>query len=267
MKDITVIIPLHKIQEGDVDNFLAEALDSVEGCKEYYKNGKIITMIVGPEEVINDIKENVKIGKDTVFCVNEDETDFCSQINRAVEDVKTEHFSILEFDDAYAVKWFKMVSDYSYGNESVSLFLPVNVVVDTDMNIHSFMNEIAWSSSFSEEIGYLDESSLMDYVGFNITGGVFNTSDFKAVGGLKPSLKVAFGYEYLLRLAKKGLKIYVVPKQGLYHTIGREGSLTTSYDEYTNEEIVKWHDLAKIECVFNEDRGNTIDNIKAEVLK
>ena len=84
----------------------------------------------------------------------------------------------------------------------------------------------------------------------------------------KPSIKVAFNYELLLRMTKKELKVYVVPKEGYTHVIGREDSLTDEYNKtLTNEEIRKWFDLAKIECVFTEDRKTNIEKIKNEELK
>ena len=67
---------------------------------------------------------------------------------------------------------------------------------------------------------------------------------------------------------KKELKIFVVPKEGYMHVIGRKGSLTDEYNkEIAREDIKKWFDLAKIECSFNEDRNIGISNIKEEDLK
>ena len=97
--------------------------------------------------------------------------------------------------------------------------------------VFQYINEIAWTNSFSSEIGFLDFDCLQDYPSFNLTGGIFNTKDFNTIGGFDSSIKVAFNYEYLLRLTKKELKVYVVPKEGYVHCVGRKGSLT---DEYNN---------------------------------
>ena len=189
-------------------------------------------------------------------------------MNFGVEHIETDYFSILEYDDEYNPKWFKMAHDYFYTNESVSLFLPINVITDSEHKQFQYVNEIAWSGSFSNDIGYLDFDCLQDYSSFNLTGGIFNTNDFKAVGGFKPSIKVAFNYELLLRLTKKELKVYVVPKEGYIHVIGRKDSLTDKYNQtLTREEIKKWFDLAKTEYAFNEDRKTNIDKIKTEILK
>jgi hypothetical protein len=114
----------------------------------------------------------------------------------------------------------------------------------------------------------LDYDCLQDYSAFNLTGGIFNTNDFKQVGGFKPSIKIAFNYELLLRLTKKELKVFVVPKEGYIHIIGREDSLTDEYNRtIPKEDINKWFDLAKIECSFIEDRKTSISKIKEENLK
>jgi hypothetical protein len=71
-----------------------------------------------------------------------------------------------------------------------------------------------------------------------------------------------------LRLTKKELKVYVVPKEGYIHVIGRKDSLTDEYNQtLTREEIKRWFDLAKTEYAFNEDRKTNIDKIKTEILK
>ncbi len=269
MKDITIVIPIHKFND-EVKTLLNEAFKSIKKNEETYTFGKLIPLIVAPGNVLEEIGENFGEAEFYHACRNTSEdTDFCSQINYAVYNkVETDYFSILEFDDTYTDKWFKMAHDYFYTNESVSLFLPLNILTDVNHQQFQYVNEIAWTSSFSNEIGYLDYDCLQDYSSFNLTGGIFNTQDFKTIGGFKPSIKVAFNYELLLRLTKKELKVFVVPKEGYTHVIGREDSLTDEYNRtLTREDIRKWFDLAKIECAFTEDRKTDIIKIKEEELK
>lgn len=267
MKDITIIIPVHKIDEND--KFVINAFESIKKNQETYTFGKLIPLIVAPNEVLENLGEI--LGEDYYYHTcrnNSGNVDFCSQINVAVEKVETEYFSILEFDDIYTDNWFKMAHDYFYTNESVSLFLPINVLTDTDHKHFQYVNEIIWSGSFSNDIGFIDFDCLQSYSAFNLTGGIFNTEDFKKIGGFKPSIKVAFNYELLLRMTKKELKVYVVPKEGYIHVIGRKDSLTDEYNKtLTDEEVRKWFDLAKTEYMFTEDRGTNIDKIKNEELK
>lgn len=269
MKDITIILPIHEYNE-DVVEQIKKSLSHVMTNRQTYKDGELFVKVIGPSEVINKLSDVVASSlehKGYDLTINDMNVDFCSQINEAVKTVTTDFFSILEFDDFYTDKWFKMAKDYFYTNENVSVFLPINILTDGN-TVFQYANEIAWSSSFSKEIGYLDYDCLQDYSSFNITGGIFNTKDFIGVGGLKPSIKVYFGYEFLLRLTKKELKVYVVPKEGYLHTILRSGSLTDHYAKTMNEEdLKKWLDLAKIECNYKEDRGTTIENISEETLK
>ena len=269
MKDITIIIPVHKFNDN-VKSLLNNAFESVKKNQENYTFGKLIPLIVAPSEVLENAGEFFGENQFYNICRNtSNNLDFCSQVNFAVNNkVETEYFSILEFDDVYTDNWFKMAHNYFYTNENVSLFLPINILTNTERKQFQYVNEVAWSGSFSNEIGFLDYDCLKDYSSFNLTGGIFNTDDFKKIGGFKPSIKVAFNYELLLRMAKKELKIYVVPKEGYIHVIGREDSLTDEYNKtLTNEQIQKWFDLAKIECVFTEDRKTDIDKIKEEKLK
>ena len=267
MKDITIIIPVHKFND-DVKTLLGEALDSIKKNQETYTYGQLIPTIVGPGDVLEEIGEEFMEKDFFHLCRNTGKTDFCSQVNFAAKSVKTEYFSILEFDDMYSENWFKMAHDYFFTNESVSLFLPINILTDTSHIQFQYANEIAWTSSFSNDIGYLDYDCLQDFSSFNLTGGIFNTQDFLTIGGFKSSIKVAFNYELLLRLTKKELKVFVVPKEGYLHVIGREDSLTDYYNNNLNrEDIKKWFDLAKIECVYTEDREVDISKIKQEELK
>lgn len=261
MKDITIIIPIHKFEEEYIE-YIQKALDSISQNQVYYTSGKLIPLIVGPSIVLDKIrdKQNIILKEDVCFKENNGENDFCSQINYAVNTIETDYFSILEFDDKYEKKWFKMAHDYFYTNESVSLFLPINILTSKEYKDFQYANEIAWTSSFSNTLGFLDFDCLQDYSSFNITGGIFNTNDFKTIGGLKPSIKVSFAYEFLLRLTKKELKVFVVPKEGYEHTVGRTNSLFETYNkELSEEQIDKWFKLAKEECSFVEDRKTTIE--------
>ncbi len=268
MKDITIIIPVHKFNDS-IKALLQRAFDSVKKNEKTYTFGKLIPMIVGPNQILEEIGECFGETEYYHTCRNNKQTDFCSQINCAVEKVTTEYFSILEFDDIYTDNWFKMAHDYYYTNESVSIFLPINIIWAEDMpGQYQYANEIVWTGAFSNEIGFIDFDCLQDYPSFNLTGGIFNTEDFKRIGKFKPSIKVSFNYELLLRLTKKDLKVYVVPKEGYVHVIARPDSLTDEYNKtLSNEEIKKWFNLAKSEYAFLEDRNASIDKIKDEVLK
>lgn len=257
MTDITVIIPI--LSKDLHSEELVKAVESVKVCQEHYTDGKLKVMIVtnpdgnGPDYINFD-------GIDYEYILNESGVyDFCSQINFAVDMVGTEYFSILEFDDEYKPKWFKFANKYSYGNEDVSIFLPINVVTDISGEHWQYGNEFALATTNSEECGFIDMEMLEAWSGFNLTGAIFNTSDFIKVGKYKPSIKIAFNYELMMRMAENKLKMFVVPKEGYKHVIGRSGSLMDTYSkEIPQDEVKLWFDLAKREYTYDHDRNKGV---------
>ena len=275
MKDITIIIPLHEYNDT-VDSLLKNALNSVVACRNEYRNGNLQVVIVAPrniEEIITntDILEYIP---EISVVWNDGNSDFCSQINLAVDNIDTDYFSILEYDDEYRKKWFKLANDYFYGNESISIFLPLNAVHTGHKN-WQFGNEFGLSNAFitddaddTDDVGIINFKRIEKCSVFNLTGAIFNRNDFVKVGKYKPSIKVAFNYELLLRLTNKGLKCMVAPKEGYVHEIGRENSLTDIYNKTLSEdEINKWFELAFREYVYDNDRNKDIINVSEEELK
>ena len=274
MNDITIIIPIHKLT-NETKITLDKAIKSVITNRGNYTNGVLKIMLVVPEnfDEIEYLKTTFVEKNENIFItVNNTNTDFCSQINYGVNEIKTNnmstHFSILEYDDEFAPKWFKMVNEYYYTNEDVSVFLPVNLHYNEDKTHWEFCNEMVLASSFSNEIGFIDKDCLENCTTFNLTGGVFNVDDFLKVGGLKPSIEVAFNYEFLLRLTHNGYKAYVVPKEGYYHIIGMNDSLMDRYYKTMDDKTIsEWFNVAKREYVYVEDRKKGILTTKKEKLK
>lgn len=268
MKDITVIIPiLLDAYQLPLREMLDKAVDSVRAAAKNYTGGKVKLLIVRPSDETTDDPVYADLEYKHVY--NKGNTDYCSQVNLGVENVDTEFFSILEFDDCYSPKWFKMFDEYYSTNEDASVFLPINVVHNQKENVSEFVNEIVWASSFSSEMGVIDFECLDNYASFNLTGGIFRTADWL---GYKPSIKVAFNYEYLLRATSKNKKqkIYVIPKEGYHHELFREGSLVDQYvKEIPEDTNPLWFELAKREYVYDEDRNKGIieERLKSEELK
>lgn len=275
MKDVTIIIPVHEYNDT-VDALLKKALESVSDCRKEFKNGHLPVVIVAPRK-LDDILTHSDIYRfipETKIIWNEGNTDFCSMINFGVDNISTDYFSILEYDDTYRKKWFKLANDYFYGNESISIFLSLNVIHTGNKN-WQFGNEFGLSNTFitddvddTDDVGIINFKRIEKCSVFNLTGAIFNRNDFIKVGKYKPSIKVAFNYELLLRLTNKGLKCMVVPKEGYVHEVGREGSLTDTYNKtLSDEEINKWFELALREYVYDTDRNKDIINVAEEELK
>lgn len=266
MKGIDVIIPLHKYND-EVSALLTRCLTSLKEMASAGNKNDIKTdiHIVGDSNLpYEDIMKLIEWTDEfNTFNVSENTTgnfDFCSQVNYATDKLcKNEFFMIVEFDDVVNSKWLTMALPYINEKKKCPVFLPLVEVYDID-NIKTplhYVNEIGWSSSFVEnELGVLTTSLLEDYCNFNITGGIFRCSDFKKAGGLKPSIKLSFGYELLLRLSNLYKEVFVVPKVGYFHFVNREDSLASEYHKtMSQEEGSWWINLAIQEYHFKKDRN------------
>jgi GT2 family glycosyltransferase len=194
---------------------------------------------------------------------NDGDFDFCSQVNLGVKNAKSKWVSILEFDDEYSSIWFKNVDEYIKTYPDVESFLPL--VVDTDDKgvFVGFTNEATFAVSINTEMGYLTNDTLMNYQNFQSSGMVIKKSTFENNGGLKPSIKLTFVYEYLLRLTYNSVKIMTIPRIGYKHMNLRQGSIFWNYKNgkniLTDDEVSFWIESAKKEHFFVSDR-----NIKYE---
>lgn len=251
MENITVIIPIHKLNKSELE-LLEKSIKSVFSQTEKVEH----LIIVGPNGVDGYLPINKEIAERKTFIVNDGETDYCSQINLAVKSVKTKYFSILEFDDTYKPHWFKNVKKYIQTTPEVSAFLPIIQYVDQENNDICLGNEITWTSSFMGEggLGWIDQDTLQSYYDFSPSGGVFRTEDFIEVGSLKPSIKLSFWYEFMLRFTNSDYKIFVIPKTGYVHMVNRDGSLTNEMTNMSEKEKLFWVDLAKKEYYFKSER-------------
>lgn len=245
MDNILVVIPLHKLDD-EVKPLLTEAIKSVtEGIQIMISTTDEIKTEM--EKFADDFK-NVKVKSSA-------KGDFCNLVNNAVSD-DYEWFSILEYDDTYTPIWFDNVKEYISFKPETSVFMPLeDLIVFDSKEFAGFGNEAPWASSFSNEIGTIDLDCLQDFFSFYLTGSVFNVDDWKEIGGLKTNIPVYFWYEFLLRAANKGKKIFVIPKVGYTHSIGRKGSLIEEYREnVSNDETKYWMGVAKKEYFFTEER-------------
>ena len=254
MKELTVIIPLDNLETDGKKRLLVNAIKSIDDSE---------ILIVGPKKAIEGL-ESLDIQKDYKRLVNTGKNKtYAAQVNMAVKEVKTEYFSVLEYDDMYTSHWFKNVEEYmAHDVDDISVFLPLTEVKDYNTNaIIGYSNEAVWASSFSDEIGFYDVNCFMDYFGFNASGGVFRTKDFMNAGGLKESMKLVNWYEYFLRVLYKEKKVFVIPKVGYIHVVNRAGSISDTYSkEMSDWEADGWIDLDKKEYFFHQDRGKTYKN-------
>ncbi len=254
MKNITIILPVHKLD----DDYNLMLQNAVESAKEFYNDVKL--MIVAPTTLKSTL-EAVDLGKklEIEYKYHTKNTDFCSQVNEGIDNCKTEWFSILEVDDEYQKIWLKSINQHIKENADVDVFLPIVKDVDEEGNFTNFTNESVWAYGFSEKQGMIDNEVLLEYQSYQISGGLYKTKVVKENGGFKENVKLTFGYEFLLRLTHNGAKIMVVPRIGYRHVNLREDSLFWLYknDEKTKlaeNEAKFWVETAKKEFFFTNKR-------------
>lgn len=240
---ITVILPLHICDEESI-NLSQRAISSVDNLP---------LMIVGNKEVCDKCKETFKEKKNISYTINDGETDFCSQINLGAKTCKTEFFSILEYDDSYTQNWISAFKEYSAAHSDVMVFLPINELYEADKMV-GFVNESVWAKDFSDELGFIDKEVLKIYYNFNLTGAIFRRKDFIEIGSLKPSIKLAFWYEFMMRAINNEKKLFIIPKVGYQHVIARKGSLfSTLLTEMSDEERDNCIQKAQKEYIYNKE--------------
>lgn len=255
--NITVILPIHKMDEN-LNSYLEKAIKSVEQQK------------VKPEELLVVVPKGLSVNLPessvkTNIVENDGETDFCSQINFGVENTKTEYFSILEVDDEYSKIWFDNVTKYIKAYNEVDVYLPIVLDVNVDGRFLHFTNEPVWAKDFSDKLGFLDNDSLLNFPNFQLSGSVIKVEAFKAAGKLKPSIRLQFVYEFLLRMSYYDKKMMTIPKLGYKKTNMRPDSLFFNYYNGTQEEKIDavearfWFNTARKECYFKNDRGIKFD--------
>ena len=252
MKNITVIIPVHKLDDV-YKEMLSNAIASVE---DFHNDVKV--SIVSPTSIKKDLKD-LSQKLEINIIENKGETDFCSQVNLGIENCETEWFTILEMDDEFKPVWLKSMNEYIKEYPDVDVFFPVVKDVNVEGKFLSFTNESTWAYGFVDKQGFLDNETLLDYQNYQTSGGLYKTQVVKDNGSLKENIKLTFSYEFLLRLTHNGVKILTVPRIGYQHVNFREDSLFWSYknDEskkLEEDEVKFWLETAKKEFFFKNKR-------------
>jgi len=252
MKNITVILPVHRIE----DSYRVMLDNAIKSVEQFHEDVKL--MIVCPPSVKSELT-NISEVLDVNIVTNNSKTDFCSQVNLGIEKCDTEWFSILEIDDEYKSIWLKSTNEYVKTYTDVDVFLPVVKDINTDGNFISFTNESTWAYGFTEKQGVLDNEVLLDFQNYQISGGLYKTQVIKDNGSLKENIKLTFGYEFLLRLTHNNIKVMTVPRVGYQHLNFREDSLFWLYknddtNKLSEDEAKFWLETAKKEFFFKNKR-------------
>jgi len=260
--DLTVIIPIHQLTNDGEKKMFYEALMSVS---QQDLSGKELIIVLKDDK---DLKVEVmkivgqlttdqitNIGMIQYITNTTDNTNSQAQLNLGVDNVTTEWFSYLQFDDVYSKIWFRNVNHYMVEKPEFEMFLPLIVDFDNNDNFVGFTNEATWAHGFTEVSGVLTNESLINYQNFSFDGMVMKTETYKKYKGIKTNFILTFMYEFLLRMTYNTVKVMVVPKIGYKHVNQRPGSLFNEYLETLRPDESKWWlDKAKKEYLILDDR-------------
>ena len=247
MKELGIIIPMHEFGKENIE-LLNKAIDSIPEdtpiCLSV-PNGTTPAKVKGLSDRAA-LVPSVEEGSTFADLVENGVKAFANN-----PDIKW--FSILEFDDTYTPIWLSNAKKYMDFMPDTSVFMFLEDITDFNNGKYiGFGNAEAWASSFSNQIGYIDNDCLQNYFDFYLTGSIFNIKDWQEVGGLKPQIKLTFWYEWLLRLTNKGKTVFVIPKVGYNHNLNRSGSLVNLYRDSMSKEEIEWNfDLAKREYFYH----------------
>ena len=254
--NLSVILPIKSAKVKDFDELFDKAITSLKTQKIPFNE---LVIVHTDEDTLTSTINSYDFGDLTVKKLEwKDEPNFCSQINYGVENSTSEWVSFFEFDDEYSSIWFKNVNRYVKSYKDVEAFLPIVVDIDDKGVFAGFTNEATFAANFSPDMGILTNETLQNYQNFQSSGMVIKKSIFEQYGKFKPSIKLTFVYEFMLRMTHNSVKIMTIPKIGYKHVNLREGSIFWNYkngsDVMVPDEIKFWIESAKKEYFFSIDR-------------
>jgi len=253
---ISVILPIKSSKARNFDEYFKKAITSINsqtvGIEE-------LLIVHTSEESLVEYLNGYDFGDLNVTKLLWDkEPNYCEQVNYGVKNSKGSWVSLFEFDDEYSSIWFKNVAKYIEAYPKAQIFLPVVVETDEKGTFAGFTNEATFAANFTQEMGFLTNETLQDYQNFQTAGSVIKKQVIDDFGGFKPSVKLTFVYEFLLRLTYNSVSIMTIPRLAYKHTNLREGSIFWNYKnsepKMLEDEVKFWVATAKKEYFFTDDR-------------
>ena len=254
---LSVILPIKSSKAKDFEEYFEKAISSLKNQTVGFEE---LVIVHTQEESLIDHLNSYDFGDLNVTKLLWDKApSYASQVNYGIQNAKGTWVSLFEFDDEYSSIWFKNVQKYVESFPEVQMFLPVVVETDEKGLFAGFTNEATFAANFSQEMGILTNDTLQEYQNFQTAGSVFKKSIIEDFGGFKPSVKLTFIYEFLLRLTYNSVSIMTIPRLGYKHVNLREGSIFWNYkfgeDKMIEDEVKFWIQTAKREYFFTDDRA------------
>jgi glycosyltransferase involved in cell wall biosynthesis len=254
---LSVILPIKSSKAKDFDEYFEKAILSLKNQQVGFEE---LVIVHTQEQSLIDLLNSYDFGDLNVTKLLWDkEPNYASQVNFGIKNAKGTWISLFEFDDEYSSIWFKNVKKYVESFPDVQMFLPVVVETDEKGLFAGFTNEATFAANFSQEMGILTNDTLQEYQNFQTAGSVIKKSVIEDFGGFKPSIKLTFIYEFLLRLTYNSVTVMTIPRLGYKHVNLREGSIFWNYkfgdSKMIEDEVKFWIQTAKREYFFTDDRS------------
>jgi len=253
---LSIILPIKSSKAKNFGEFFEKAITSIKS--QTVEIEELLIVHTTEESLVSFLTDYDFNGLNVRKLVWEKTPSYSDQVNYGIKNAKGTWISLFEFDDEYSSIWFENVKKYIDAFPDVQMFLPVVVETDEKGLFAGFTNEATFAANFSQEMGILTNETLQDYQNFQTAGSVIKKQVIEDFGGFKPSIKLTFIYEFLLRLTYNSVVVMSIPKLGYKHTNMREGSIFWNYkfgDEKMLEDEVKfWIQTAKKEYFFVDDR-------------
>ena len=254
---LSVILPIKSSKARNFGEYFEKAITSINSQSVEIEE---LLIVHTPEETLVEFLNSYDFGTLNVTKILWDkDPNYSEQVNHGISNSKGTWISLFEFDDEYSSIWFKNVKKYIDAYPKTQVFLPVVVETDEKGTFAGFTNEATFAANFSQEMGFLTNETLQDYQNFQTAGCVIKKSVIEDFGGFKPSIKLTFIYEFLLRLTYNSVSIMTIPKLGYKHTNLREGSIFWNYkfgeEKMIEDEVKFWIQTAKKEYFFVDDRN------------
>ena len=254
---LSVILPIKSSKAKDFDEYFEKAISSLKNQQVGFEE---LVIVHSQEQSLIDILNSYDFGNLNVTKLLWDqEPNYANQVNFGIKNAKGTWVSLFEFDDEYSSIWFKNVKKYVESFPEVQMFLPVVVETDEKGLFAGFTNEATFAANFSQEMGILTNDTLQEYQNFQTAGSVIKKSVIEDFGGFKPSIKLTFIYEFLLRLTYNSITVMTIPRLGYKHVNLREGSIFWNYkfgdSKMVEDEVKFWIQTAKREYFFTDDRS------------
>ena len=254
---LSVILPIKSSKAKDFDEYFEKAISSLKNQQVGFEE---LVIVHSQEQSLIDILNSYDFGNLNVTKLLWDqEPNYANQVNFGIKNAKGTWVSLFEFDDEYSSIWFKNVKKYVESFPEVQMFLPVVVETDEKGLFAGFTNEATFAANFSQEMGILTNDTLQEYQNFQTAGSVIKKSVIEDFGGFKPSIKLTFIYEFLLRLTYNSVSVMTIPRLGYKHVNLREGYIFWNYkfgdSKMVEDEVKFWIQTAKREYFFTDDRS------------